>query len=130
MPFSLKCAPELAKALKNCNDNVKRCGFDITFSRQQITVSSVPCGLENIELSSFLIRCFSVIASSDELSKGRCPKTLAACVAEALPFEEKSLQEIRCLLDDSSEEMLRSAEVSVDLKVREAALELERGLQL
>lgn len=130
LPFSLKCAPELAKALKNCNDNVKRCGFDITFSRQQITVSSVPCGLENIELSSFLIRCFSVIASSDELSKGRCPKTLAACVAEALPFEEKSLQEIRCLLDDSSEEMLRSAEVSVDLKVREAALELERGLQL
>ncbi|MCI6797297.1 MAG: DNA mismatch repair endonuclease MutL [Succinatimonas sp.] len=130
LPFSLKCAPELAKALKNCNDNVRRCGFDITFSRQQITVSSVPCGLENTELSSFLIRCLSVIASSDELSKGRCPKTLSACVAEALPFEEKSLQEIRCLLDDSSEEMLRSAEVSIDLKVREAALELERGFKL
>ena len=129
LPFSLKCSPELTKALKNCRDNVKRCGFELTFSRQQITVSSVPCDLENIDLSSFLVRCFSLIASSDELSKGRCPKSLAACVADALPCQDKNVQEIRCLLEKSTEEMLRANDVSVDLKVKEQALGMERGLQ-
>lgn len=77
MPFALKLDPQLLKALKVSLQSAARCGFELEISRSQVTMSAVPAELKGADLAGICQKAFALIASSDELTKGRCPAQLA-----------------------------------------------------
>ncbi len=105
IPFALRPQEGLIKALKKALASAERCGFKLAISRNQISVLSVPALIKDAELSSFCSRAFAVIASSDELLKGRCPRTLSELIAGAAAqdLEDSEINELLSSFDDADE---------------------------
>lgn len=83
MPFALKLDPQLLKALKQSLQGAARCGFELEVSRNQVTMSAVPGELKGADLAGTCQKAFALIASSDELTHGRCPLQLARLIGQA-----------------------------------------------
>ncbi len=105
IPFALRPQEGLIRALKKSLISAERCGFKLAVSRNQISVLTVPAMIQDVELSSFCSKAFAVIASSDELLKGRCPKTLSTLVvgACAVSLADHEINELLNSIDADDE---------------------------
>ncbi len=124
IPFALRPQEGLIKALKKALVSAERCGFKLAISRNQISVLSVPALIKDVELSSFCSRAFAVIASSDELLKGRCPRTLSELIAGAAAqdLEDSEINELLSSFDADDE---RNRAVCRVLDIRKAVATFE-----
>ncbi len=106
IPFALRPQEGLIKALKKVLASAERCGFKLKILRNQISVLTVPDLIKDVELSSFCSKAFAVIASSDELVKGRCPKTLADLIAgtTVLSIADSEINELLSSLNIDDEQ--------------------------
>ncbi len=124
IPFALRPQEGLIKALKKALVSAERCGFKLAISRNQISVLSVPALIKDVELSSFCSRAFAVIASSDELLKGCCPRTLSELIAGAAAqdLEDSEINELLSSFDADDE---RNRAVCRVLDIRKAVATFE-----
>lgn len=83
MPFAVKTEPEVIKALKQNPKALSRCGFELAFRKDTAEIRAVPSELSCCDLAGFSKTAFPLIASSEGLGSGKCPKQLADAVGGA-----------------------------------------------
>ena len=125
IPFSIKLGPDLLKALKKSLKAALLCGFDIEIGRSSVSVKSVPQFIGNCALQELCLRTFPLIAASDELSKGRCPKSIASILARAAVNEGIYAKDDPFVFDELNDQELKNKSICRELDLVSLALNFE-----
>ena len=101
------------------------CGFDIEIGRSSVSVKSVPQFIGNCALQELCLRTFPLIAASDELSKGRCPKSIASILARAAVNEGIYAKDDPFVFDELNDQELKNKSICRELDLVSLALNFE-----
>lgn len=128
VPFALKATPNLLKALKHAQLQARQCGFDIEVGRSSVSVRAVPQIVATCALQELCLSVFPLIASSDELTKGRCPSSLAVLLARFAIHDGVYDHEDIFALDKLNSEEMQDLQICRELDLRSLALKLEEHM--